>query len=180
MAEYNEILITNVDIQKGKCNNYLITLLDKNAKFTDYQSFSYIDPVLNKDRHVMYISQKLWLETFNIDNHYDNFTPTVIMEHNNKLYAFVINSAKMLDCRCLQFNVSTTSIDKTTNDVSIKLPIGKNLNMRFDIQLLSIGNIISESDLYNTDTGLDNTTYNNSLSNYNNDCDDNCDNNCDV
>jgi hypothetical protein len=84
------------------------------------------------------VSAKGWVELFNtLNNSLDKplFTPTTIMETENRVYAFVIHTVSLNFCDKVVFTVSTKEISpqKNTSKKLIQLPLGKCNHVRFDI-----------------------------------------------
>ena len=131
MPGYDQIIKGEVSIEKGKCNNYIITFQSQTDMFLVYQVFTAGDIVGNKQRIIQNMSQKSWCKLFQNDNHVNNFTPTTIMHIGEQLYAFVINNVKICNGN-MKFYVSSNLIYNNSSDVETDLPTGKSF-ARFDI-----------------------------------------------
>jgi hypothetical protein len=99
------------------------------------------DVKMNAKRQVQYVSAKEWVKSFNERNSNNFldvktlFTPTTIMETENRVYAFVIHTVDLNSCDKVVFTVSTKeiSLQNNTSKKLIQLPLGKCNNVRFDI-----------------------------------------------
>jgi hypothetical protein len=106
---------------------------------------------VNDQRFAAYITIKNSINAYNFYNDTSNiinklvFTPTTIMELPNfHKYAFVINNMYFNSNKRLVFMISTKEIN-LQNNISKKLtqiPCGKFRHVRFDIDDLSLGDII--------------------------------------
>jgi hypothetical protein len=67
---------------------------------------------MNAKRQVRYVSAKEWVKLFNDK---PLFTPTTIMETENRNYAFVIHNASLNSCDKVVFTVSTKEISLQNN-----------------------------------------------------------------
>jgi hypothetical protein len=139
---FDQIVKGNVTIKKLRKYKYKITF-SKIGKFLVYQVWDK-DNVnnLNDKRTVGYLSAKEWINIFNNYNkkvkeiNQPLFTPTTIMETADELdYAFVIRKAYINSCDQVVFTVSTKeiSLQNNTSKKIKRLPCGKFINMRFDI-----------------------------------------------
>jgi acyl carrier protein len=91
---------------------------------------------MNAKRQVRYVSAKEWVKLFNDK---PLFTPTTIMETENRNYAFVIHNASLNSCDKVVFTVSTEeiSLQNNTSKKLVQLPEGKCNHVRFDIDASS-------------------------------------------
>ena len=67
------------------------------------------------------------------------FTPTAIMETENRVYAFVIHTVSLNSCDKVVFTVSTKeiSLQNNTSKKLVQLPEGKCNHVRFDIDSIA-------------------------------------------
>ena len=133
MRGFDQIIKGEVFIKKENCNNYTITFQSNKYLFLVYQIFSYDSPAENKDRSIENVSQKTWVKEFQESNYSDDFTPTTIMQFEDKMYVFVINNVKIYNGKMI-FYVSSETINNMTNNIKEDLPTGKCF-ARFDIDM---------------------------------------------
>lgn len=143
--KFDQIVKGNVTIKKLSKYKYKITF-SKIGKFLMYQVWDqYNVNNMNDKRIVDYFSAKEWVNSYKIYNERlekDDkplFTPTTIMETADEdVYAFVIYKVYINSHDKVVFTVSTEEI--SLNNISnklIKIPCGKFINMRFDIDWLN-------------------------------------------
>ena len=132
LPEFDQIVKGNVSIKKLSKYRYRITF-SKIGKFLMYQVWDKDDVnKMNAKRQVRYVSAKEWVKLFNDK---PLFTPTTIMETENRNYAFVIHNASLNSCDKVVFTVSTKeiSLQNNTSKKLVRLPEGKCNHVRFDI-----------------------------------------------
>jgi acyl carrier protein len=132
LPEFDQIVKGNVSIKKLSKYRYRITF-SKIGKFLMYQVWDKDDVnKMNAKRQVRYVSAKEWVKLFNDK---PLFTPTTIMETENRNYAFVIHNASLNSCDKVVFTVSTEeiSLQNNTSKKLVQLPEGKCNHVRFDI-----------------------------------------------
>ena len=132
LPEFDQIVKGNVSIKKLSKYRYRITF-SKIGKFLMYQVWDKDDVnKMNAKRQVRYVSAKEWVKRFNDK---PLFTPTTIMETENRNYAFVIHNASLNSCDKVVFTVSTKeiSLQNNTSKKLVQLPEGKCNHVRFDI-----------------------------------------------
>lgn len=150
--KFDQIVKGNVTIKKLSKYKYKITF-SKIGKFLMYQVWDqYNVNNMNDKRIVDYFSAKEWVNSYKIYNERlekDDkplFTPTTIMETADEdVYAFVIYKVYINSHDKVVFTVSTEEI--SLNNISnklIKIPCGKFINMRFDIDWLNISDKMRE------------------------------------
>jgi hypothetical protein len=141
LPSFDQIVKGNVNIKKLSKYRYRITF-SKIGKFLMYQVWDKDDVnKMNAKRQVQYVSAKEWVKSFkerNSNNFLDVktlFTPTTIMETENRVYAFVIHTVDLNSCDKVVFTVSTKEISHQNNTSKklIQLPEGKCNDVRFDI-----------------------------------------------
>jgi hypothetical protein len=142
LPEFDQIVKGNVCIKKLSKYRYRITY-SKIGKFLMYQVWNKDDAnKQNDNRIVKYVSAKEWVTLFkkinnNIlkENKKPLFTPTAIMETENRVYAFVIHTVDLNSYDKVVFTVSTKeiSLQNNTSKKLIQLPLGKCNDVRFDI-----------------------------------------------
>jgi hypothetical protein len=157
VPKFDQIVKGNVIIKKLSKYKYKITF-SKIGNFLMYQVWDK-DNVnnMNDKRIVGYLSAKEWVNGYKIYNERlekDDkplFTPTTIMETADEdAYAFVIHKAYINSHDKVVFTVSTKEIslqNKTSNNL-IKIPCGKFINMRFDIDFWEITPITQQKAKY--------------------------------
>jgi len=136
LPEFDQIVKGNVSIKKLSKYRYRITF-SKIGKFLMYQVWDKDDVnKMNAKRQVRYVSAKEWVKLFNDK---PLFTPTTIMETENRNYAFVIHNASLNSCDKVVFTVSTKeiSLQNNTSKKLVQLPEGKCNHVRFDIDASS-------------------------------------------
>ena len=136
LPEFDQIVKGNVSIKKLSKYRYRITF-SKIGKFLMYQVWDKDDVnKMNAKRQVRYVSAKEWVKRFNDK---PLFTPTTIMETENRNYAFVIHNASLNSCDKVVFTVSTKeiSLQNNTSKKLVQLPEGKCNHVRFDIDASS-------------------------------------------
>jgi hypothetical protein len=141
LPSFDQIVKGNVNIKKLSKYRYRITF-SKIGKFLLYQVWDK-DNVnkMNAKRQVGYVSAKEWVKSFNERNSNNFldvktlFTPTAIMETENRVYAFVIHTVDLNSCDKVVFTVSTEeiSLQNNTSKKLVQLPLGKCNHVRFDI-----------------------------------------------
>jgi acyl carrier protein len=143
LPEFDQIVKGNVNIKKLSKQRYRITF-SKIGKFLVYQVWDKDDVnKMNAKRQVGYVSAKEWVKRFNTINKNLKdkplFTPTTIMETENRNYAFVIHKASLNSCDKVVFTVSTEEISlrNNTSKKLVQLPLGKCNHVRFDIDFVS-------------------------------------------
>ena len=141
LPSFDQIVKGNVSIKKLSKYRYRITF-SKIGKFLVYQVWDKDDVKMNAKRQVGYVSAKEWVTRFNERNERNNFldfkflfTPTTIMETENRVYAFVIHTVSLNSCDKVVFTVSTEeiSLQNNTSKKLVQLPEGKCNHVRFDI-----------------------------------------------
>jgi hypothetical protein len=142
LPEFDQIVKGNVCIKKLSKYGYRITF-SKIGKFLMYQVWNKDDAnKQNDNRVVKYVSAKEWVTLFkkinnNIlkENKKPLFTPTTVMETENRVYAFVIHTVDLNSYDKVVFTVSTKeiSLQNNTSKKLIQLPLGKCNDVRFDI-----------------------------------------------
>jgi hypothetical protein len=141
LPSFDQIVKGNVNIKKLSKYRYRITF-SKIGKFLLYQVWDKDDVKMNAKRQVGYVSAKEWVTLFkkinnNIlkENKKPLFTPTAIMETENRVYAFVIHTVDLNSCDKVVFTVSTEeiSLQNNTSKKLVQLPLGKCNHVRFDI-----------------------------------------------
>jgi acyl carrier protein len=151
LPAFDQIVKGNVSIKKLSKQRYRITF-SKIGKFLLYQVWDKDDVnKINAKRQVRYVSAKNWVKRFNTfntilkENDKPLFTPTTIMETENRNYAFVIHNASLNSCDKVVFTVSTEeiSLQNNTSKKLVQLPEGKCNNVRFDIDFVSYPEIES-------------------------------------
>jgi acyl carrier protein len=123
---------------------------------------------MNAKRQVGYVSAKEWVKRFNTINKNLKdkplFTPTTIMETENRNYAFVIHKASLNSCDKVVFTVSTEEISlrNNTSKKLVQLPLGKCNHVRFDIDFVSYPEIerrVKKVIAYKLGINVDDLTY---------------------
>jgi len=138
LPSFDQIVKGNVNIKKLSKYRYRITF-SKIGKFLVYQVWNKDDAnKQNAKRQVQYVSAKEWVKLFKtLNNSLDKplFTPTTIMETENRVYAFVIHTVDLNSCDKVVFTVSTEeiSLQNNTSKKLVQLPLGKCNHVRFDI-----------------------------------------------
>jgi len=137
IPSFDQIVKGDVIIKKLSKHKYKITF-NKIGKFLVYQVWDKDYDNLNRQREVVYLSAKEWIDLFNNQNkHLENkqkplFTPTIIMENEDEYFAFVLYKARVNSRGHVVFTVSTKEISSSKK--LTKLPIGGIYkNVRFDI-----------------------------------------------
>jgi len=140
LPSFDQIVKGDVCIKKLSKYRYRITF-SKIGKFLVYQVWDKDDVKMNAKRQVGYVSAKEWVKSFNERNSNNFldvktlFTPTAIMETENRVYAFVIHTVDLNSCDKVVFTVSTEeiSLQNNTSKKLVQLPLGKCNHVRFDI-----------------------------------------------
>ena len=137
LPSFDQIVKGNVNIKKLSKYKYRITF-SKIGKFLVYQVWDKDDVKMNAKRQVGYVSAKEWVKLFKtLNNSLDKplFTPTTIMETENRVYAFVIHTVSLNSYDKVVFTVSTKeiSLQNNTSKKLVQLPLGKCNHVRFDI-----------------------------------------------
>ena len=120
--------------EKGD-NNYKVKLAGV-GDFLKYQVWSKNN--INGDRSVFLLRAKDWVEQFNIVNSNSDvsksFTPTTVIEIDNKKYVTVITNAEFKNKKVI-FHMSTDDVKFNSKKMKKmnKLPKGEFYNIRFDI-----------------------------------------------
>jgi hypothetical protein len=130
LPSFDQIVKGDVCIKKLSKYRYRITF-SKIGKFLVYQVWDKDDVKMNAKRQVGYVSAKEWVKLFKTFL----FTPTAIMETENRVYAFVIHTVDLNSCDKVVFTVSTEeiSLQNNTSKKLVQLPLGKCNHVRFDI-----------------------------------------------
>lgn len=122
--------------EKGD-NNYKVKL-DGVGDFLKYQVWSSTNANnINGDRSVFLLHAKDWVEQFKIVNSnrsIQSYTPTTVVEIDNKKYVTVITNAEFKNKKVI-FHMSTDDVKFNSKKMKKmnKLPKGEVLNVRFDI-----------------------------------------------
>ena len=123
--------------EKGD-NNYKVKLAGV-GDFLKYQVWSNTNANtnnINGDRSVFLLRAKDWVEQFKIVNSNNSirFTPTTVIEIDNKKYVTVITNAEFKNKKVI-FHMSTDDVKFNNKKMEKmnKLPKGEFLNVRFDI-----------------------------------------------
>ena len=124
--------------EKGD-NNYKVKLAGL-SDFLKYQVWSSTNANnVNGDRSVFLLHAKDWVEQFNIVNSNNSnnsirFTPTTVIEIDNKKYVTVITNAEFKNKKVI-FHMSTYDVKLNSKKMKKmnKLPKGEFYNVRFDI-----------------------------------------------
>ena len=123
--------------EKGD-NNYKVKLAGV-GDFLKYQVWSNTNANnINGDRSVFLLHAKDWVEQFKIVNSNSDvsksFTPTTVIEIDNKKYVTVITNAEFKNKKVI-FHMSTDDVKFNNKKMEKmnKLPKGEFLNVRFDI-----------------------------------------------
>jgi len=120
--------------EKGD-NNYKVKLAGL-SDFLKYQVWSKNN--INGDRTVFLLRAKDWVEQFKIVNSNSDvsksFTPTTVIEIDNKKYVTVITNAEFKNKKVI-FHMSTNDVKYNSKKMKKmnKLPKGEFYNVRFDI-----------------------------------------------
>ena len=149
LPSFDQIVKGNVSIKKLSKYRYRITF-SKIGKFLVYKVWDKDDVKMNAKRQVGYVSAKEWVKSFNERNSNNFldvktlFTPTAIMETENRVYAFVIHTVSLNSCDKVVFTVSTEeiSLQNNTSKKLVQLPEGKCNHVRFDIDPSPVSPII--------------------------------------
>jgi len=144
-----------VVINEQSDNNYKVKLTGV-GDFLKYQTWSSTNANnINDDRKVYLVRTKKWVELFKTANSdvSNPFTPTTVIEIDNKKFVTVMTNAKFKNNKVI-FYVSTDDVtfDSKKMKKTNKLPKGELHNVRFDIDGSSINNICSS--LCNTDSSF--------------------------
>jgi hypothetical protein len=135
LPSFDQIVKGDVCIKKLSKYRYRITF-SKIGKFLVYQVWDKDDVKMNAKRQVGYVSAKEWVKLFKtLNNSKPLFTPTTIMETENRVYAFVIHTVSLNSRDKVVFTVSTEeiSLQNNTSKKLVQLPLGKCNHVRFDI-----------------------------------------------
>ena len=122
--------------EKGD-NNYKVKLAGV-GDFLKYQVWSNTNANnINGDRSVFLLHAKDWVEQFKIvnsNNSIQSFTPTTVVEIDNKKYVTVITNAEFKNKKVI-FHMSTDDVKFNSKKIKKmnKLPKGEFYNVRFDI-----------------------------------------------
>ena len=124
--------------EKGD-NNYKVKLAGL-SDFLKYQVWSNTNTNnINGDRSVFLLRAKDWVEQFKIvnsnnSNNSIHFTPTTVIEIDNKKYVTVITNAEFKNKKVI-FHMSTDDVKFNSKKMKKmnKLPKGEFYNVRFDI-----------------------------------------------
>ena len=134
----DQLISGDVNITYNDCGIYTITFLTNNP-FTMYQVWSSKDNIMNKTRLVTQVTAETWVDKFNKVRSV-RFTPTTIIDDRTNRYICVIQKAYIKNNK-LVFEVSTYDINFQgciSTNLTNKLPLGKVLNVRFDIDNSSL------------------------------------------
>lgn len=137
IPSFDQIVKGNVSIKKISKHKYRITF-SKIGKFLVYQVWDKDYDNLNRQRDVIYLSAKEWVDLFNNHNKYLEkkqkplFTPTTIMENEDEYFAFVLYKARINSCGHIVFTVSTKEISSSKKLTKLHIG-GIYKNVRFDI-----------------------------------------------
>ena len=155
---FDQIVKGNVSIKKLKKKYMYRITFSKIGEFLVYQVWDKNNTNnQNSKRSVFNVSAKNWINDFIQQNKNlkkegkELFTPTTIIETvDEKQYACVIHKAYFNSHDCVVFTISTKEIQLSNNCSKklIKIPSGKFINMRFDIDAPQngIGLVYNRSD----------------------------------